>query len=233
MAGERMREIEFGGRPGDERGFIHKKILGTISTISGIVPGGGFVSRITGALAGRGQKERGRQLKLGPEREFGRQPLGTSLAARGPDGDGCVFPWRRDQFGKCSIFIGERKGPNGDAPVGDAVMGRYGAALQPGIMTIDRSVCLRGMQLGNDGLCYNRGQISNTQRMWPRGRRPLLTGGDMRAIGVASRAGKKLDRTTKRLRALGMMKALPKGRSAPKSRGTVVKEAGAGSVTIQ
>ncbi len=91
-------------------------------------------------------------------------------------------------------------------------MGRYGAALEPGVMMIERSVCLRGMTLGDDGLCYNKGAITNKQRQWPRGRRPLLTGGDMRAIGIAARAGSKLDRTTKRLRSLGMMKALPKGR---------------------
>lgn len=103
---------------------------------------------------------------------------------------------------------------NGTAPVGvgEAVMGRYGAALEPGIMIIERSVCLPGMNLGDDGLCYNKGAITNKQRQWPRGRRPLLTGGDMRAIGIAARAGSKLDRTTKRLRVLGLMKALPKGR---------------------
>jgi len=101
--------------------------------------------------------------------------------------------------------------------VGAAVMGQYGAALEPGVMQIERSLCLPGMQLAKDGLCYNKGAITNSQRMWPRGRRPLLTGGDMRAIGIAARAGSKLDRTTKRLRALGMMKALPKGRGAPRA----------------
>ena len=94
-------------------------------------------------------------------------------------------------------------------------MGRYGAALIPGTQIIDRAVCLPGMQLGDDGLCYNKGSITNSQRMWPRGRRPLLTGGDMSAIAIAARAGSKLDRTTKRLRSLGMMKALPKPRGKP------------------
>lgn len=102
----------------------------------------------------------------------------------------------------------------GTFEVGDAVMGRYGAALEPGVQMIERSVCLPGMHLANDGLCYNKGAITNKQRQWPRGRRPLLTGGDMRAIGIAARAGAKLDRTTKRLRALGMMKKLPAPRKA-------------------
>ena len=97
-------------------------------------------------------------------------------------------------------------------------MGQYGAALEPGVMMIERSVCLPGMQLAKDGLCYNKGAITNSQRMWPRGRRPLLTGGDMRAIGIAARAGSKLDRTTKRLRALGMMKPLPKSRGSTNHR---------------
>lgn len=103
----------------------------------------------------------------------------------------------------------------GVAPVGDAVMGRFGAALQPGIMQIDRAVCLRGMVLAIDGLCYNKSQVSNKQRMWPRGRRPLITGGEMRAVAIASSAGKRLDKTTKRLRDLGLMKQLPKPRKAP------------------
>jgi len=90
--------------------------------------------------------------------------------------------------------------------VGDAVMGRYGAALQPGSMMIDRAVCLRGMQLGNDGLCYNKSQITNKQRMWPAGRKPLLTGGDMSAISKAARAGRRLEGATKRLQRMGMMR---------------------------
>jgi len=111
--------------------------------------------------------------------------------------------------------------PSRQFDVGDAVMGQYGAALEPGVMQIERSLCLPGMQLAKDGLCYNKGAITNAQRMWPRGRKPLLTGGDMRAIGIAARAGAKLDRTTKRLRSLGMMKALPRPRAKSKLDTTV------------
>ena len=96
--------------------------------------------------------------------------------------------------------------PPTQSAVGGAVMGRYGAALTPGSRIIDRAVCLRGMQLGNDGLCYNKGQISNKERMWPRGRRPLLTGGDMRAISIASRAGRRLENTAIRLQEIGLIK---------------------------
>jgi len=125
----------------------------------------------------------------------------------------CDFPMVRDIQGRCRTptsgeFGGEQFG------VGAAVMGRYGAALQPGSQIVDRAICLRGMQLADDGLCYNKSQISNKQRMWPAGRKPLLSGGDMRAIGTAARAGRRLDNTTKRLRKLGMMKALPAPRKA-------------------
>ena len=195
------------GRPGDQRGFIHKKILGGISKIAGIlpIPGAEIVSAITGRLAGTaGAKELGKQLKLGTEPRATTTVRTLRPRGDGPRGDDCPRGFRPDfRTGRCEPAAGQE--------VGEAVMGRYGAALVPGVMVIDRSVCLRGMQLGNDGLCYNKSQISNKQRMWPRGRRPLLTGGDMRAIGIASRAGTKLERTTKRLRSLGMMKPLPKG----------------------
>ncbi len=178
------------------------------------------------SLAGAQGKELGRDLKFGFDASLpttGFAPPVSSSAFRPrrfAPGDGrerdmqpgpCDFPKVRDREGRCRTptsgeFGGEQFG------VGEAVMGRYGVALEPGSMIIDRAVCLKGMTLGDDGLCYNKGAITNKQRQWPRGRRPLLTGGDMRAIGIAARAGSKLDRTTKRLRALGMMKALPKGR---------------------
>jgi len=167
------------------------------------------------------EKEAGKSFKFGGDNRstaIARLPFVPDDRIRiAPQGrTPCDFPMVRDSAGRCRTptsgeFGGEQFG------VGEAVMGRYGAALEPGSMIIDRAVCLKGMTLGNDGLCYNKGAITNAQRQWPRGRRPLLTGGDMRAIGIAARAGSKLDRTTKRLRALGMMKALPKGRGAPRA----------------
>ena len=63
--------------------------------------------------------------------------------------------------------------------------------------------------MGTDGLCYNKRDISNKERFWPRGRRPLLTGGEMRCISIASSAAKKLQRKQKQLRELGLLKAPP------------------------
>jgi len=221
------------GRPGERRGFVHKRILGGIKgAVSGLVgggPGGLIRGGLSGFLAPRRPLGPAQRTDLDPrrrtvprtttarpsltsarEKNEGRALKFPELAV-GPNGRGCRIPGqRRDQFGDCSFFLGEFKGPNGDAavtaPVGDAVMGRYGAALQPGSMMIDRAVCLRGMQLGNDGLCYNRGAITNKQRMWPAGRKPLLTGGEMRAINIAAAAGRKLEGATTRLQKLGMLK---------------------------
>lgn len=125
----------------------------------------------------------------------------TSLVASAP----CLPPFRRTSDGSCKIFFGEQPGRD-DQPIGDTVMGRYGAGEQPGSQIIDRAVCRPGMVLGDDGICYNRSQLKNSEREWPRGRRPLLTGGDMRAISTAARAGKRLEGATKRLQKIGLMK---------------------------
>ena len=77
------------------------------------------------------------------------------------------------------------------------------AGLVTGIGRIEGTLC---MVVANDGLCYNRSQISNKERMWPRGRRPLLTGGEMRAISIASRAAGRLTRTAVRLQDIGLIK---------------------------
>lgn len=200
------------GRPGDRRGFVHKKLLGGISRISGLlpIPGAGLVSGVTGFFAGRGratvprtQTARVSQFSEA-EKDRGR---GFKFAAVGGEGDDCIIPGMRRDPGtnKCSFFLGERRGPDGGFDFGEAVMGRYGAGIQPGSRVIDQAVCPRGTQLGDDGLCYNKSQISNKQRMWPAGRKPLLTGGDMRAISTAARAATRLKGATKRLQKMGML----------------------------
>jgi len=242
---------EDGFRPNDQRGFVHKKLLGLGgSLIKRFVPAVGVASDIFGgvqslvrsrarptvprsttarpSLAGQAGKELARNLKFGEGPTLTTssvRPRMLTNGARFPDVQPrsfvppTVLPVHTRPSGPCAIpntFPGPDGvcRPAGDAAefgfgVGAAVMGQYGAALQPGRQVIERSVCLPGMQLAKDGFCYNKGAITNSQRMWPRGRRPLLTGGDMRAISIAARAGSKLERTTKRLRTLGMMKRLP------------------------
>jgi len=200
-----------GGKPGDRRGFLHKSFIGR--AIGGVAKGfvtggplGAIRGGVTGVLGGtarptqfsEGEKRLGRELKFGET---------SAPRTRSVEGLLPCFPgFRRDpRTGKCALFIGEQRGVD-DTPVGEAVMGQYGAGLVPGNRVIDRAVCLKGMQLGNDGVCYNKSQISNKQRMWPAGRRPLLTGGDMRAISIAARAGRRLEGATERLQRLGLMK---------------------------
>jgi len=168
------------------------------------------------SAAGAAGKELGRAVKIG-----GASVLGFSPTFSGK----CIWPTQRDPVtGDCKIFLGDRPGPDTSplqigpgTPVGDAIMGRYGAALIPGSQIIDRARCLRGMVLGNDGNCYNRSQIKNSERMWPRGRRPLLTGGDMRAISIAHRAAHRLTATAVRLQEIGLIKK-PVARKPPKKK---------------
>lgn len=112
--------------------------------------------------------------------------------------------------------------PGGDplfssaAEIGQAVMGRYGAGYFPGSMIIDRAICLKGDVVGDDGICYPKRSIRNSDRAHPRGRQPLLTGGEMRAISIANRAAKKFERTQKRLQSMGMIKKPAPRKAAPK-----------------
>ena len=222
-----------GGKPGDERHFIHKSDIGVfiagklkdrgkkeITKFFGGNGGGcpaGFILSPNGVCIPK-SGARTRLGHTGPQcLAFERldwqtanagtksgclDVFGTQLVAGNGSGSrGCTAPLVWDPVtNRC------RPGAFGGQAVGEAVMGRYGAALMPGSIIIDRQTCLRGMQLGDDGLCYNKSQISNKQRMWPAGRRPLLTGGDMRAISTAARAGRRLEGATKRLQRLGMMK---------------------------
>jgi len=236
-------------RPGDERGFLHKKILGSIGGFVGSAVSGGnpLIGAARGFVGGgkrrpnvrppaRDVQPRAETARPSVASEAGKllgrtlkfaagEAVATTATSVSP-GD-CIFPFRLDpRTGTCKIFLGERSGPdngngNGGALVGNAVMGRYGAGLAPGVMSIDRAVCLKGMRLGNDGLCYNKSQINNKQRMWPRGQRPLLTGGDMRAITIAARAGRRMEKTKIRLQGLGMMKT-PKPRAPSKAKQVVV-----------
>jgi len=220
-----------GGRPGDQRGFIHKKILGGISRVAKFLP---LPAPIAAALsAATGFAARGRTSRPVPEaqKQFGQSikfaepgqqfPLDIHGGSKG--GGPCFPPKIIDrQTGEC-VSRAPRTGVT-PLPVGDAVMGQYGAALQPGNMVIDRAICLRGMQLGNDGLCYNKGQITNKQRMWPAGRKPLLSGGDMRAISIAARAGRRMELATKRLQRMGMMKKPVRRALAPHAHARAAKD---------
>ncbi len=178
------------------------------------------------SIAGEAEKQLGRAAKFGepamvtgpsvfgPRRGFAPSGIAPpTIPGFGPGVNGdCPRGTQRDPRGFCVSPIS----PVGaEAFMGEAIAGQFGAAFVPGSQIVDRATCMRGMVLGSDGLCYNRGQISNRQRMWPAGRKPLLTGGQMNAISIASRAARRLESTTKRLQRLGMMKKPAAARRAP------------------
>lgn len=177
--------------PNDSRGFVHKRIIrGAIGLVTG-----GPTAAITGFVAGNG-KSAGESAKFGGP--------GTALAVRAPEAAKCMWPARIDPIsGKCRVFAGAQPGPDVG---GQVIMGRHGAAMMPGNLVVNRAVCLRGMVVGDDGLCYNRSQISNKKRMWPRGRRPLFTGGEMRAVQIASRVATRMTHMATRLQDQGLIK---------------------------
>jgi len=98
----------------------------------------------------------------------------------------------------------------------DAIMGQYGAGMAALRIQTQRLACLPGMVLGTDDVCYNKRDITNKERKWPKGRAPLLTGGDRNCITKAARAAKAIQRTEKQLQKLGMLKR-PTRRAAPKA----------------
>jgi len=89
---------------------------------------------------------------------------------------------------------------------GQVVMGRYGAGMQPEEEMRRHRECLPGMVLGDDGVCYNRRDIRNSEREWPKGRRPLGTPGEMAALSKAAAFGKRMETTVKRMQGIGVLK---------------------------
>ena len=117
-------------------------------------------------------------------------------------------------------FCIDPQSPLGASTFGEAQMGSFGAGLVPAAESRVTRSCPRGSVLGNDGLCYNKRDLRNSDRMWPRGTRPLLTGGEMRCIRIAASAARKLKTKEKQLQKMGMLqkparrRALPAGHSA-------------------
>jgi len=226
------------GRPNDERHFVHKKIFGGISAVAGLaggfIPGASTLSAITGRLAGRragttvsavpGTFGSGGGFSGGAKRVLSVTSVvpGSSLKA----GTACPDGFELDADGRCAktgvrgaierFLPGGRTGFAEEGEFGAAQVGRFGAGLEPAIRSMETRVCPRGTVLGIDGLCYNKRDLTNRDRFWPRGRRPLLTGGEMRCISIAARAAGKIRTKTKQLQKLGM---LPKAtRRAPARR---------------
>jgi len=217
--------LDFGReRPGDRRGIVHDTAFGRAI--------GDFIS---------GRKARTSGGSRGPI-NIAACPVGTRRTSLGTCVRDVACPpgERKTSAGNCvriitatitpSAFLpgGEKLltfGPEGGAfgpsrgVPGNAVMGRYGAGLEPTLETRTTRDCLPGMVLGNDGICYNRRDVPNKSRMWPKGRKPLLTGGEMNAITTAARAARRVKSTTKKLQSLGLLDKPKTRRPAPKQIG--------------
>ncbi len=109
-----------------------------------------------------------------------------------------------------------------------AVTGQFGAGFEASIISREMRLCPPKTVLGVDGVCYNRRDLRNDERAWPRGRRPLLTGGEMRAVSTASAAAKKLQRKQKQLQELGLLPRPQRARRAllPGHRATLTHAGG-------
>jgi len=133
---------------------------------------------------------------------------GEGLVADKP----CIPPFRRNAVGDCvAPFMGDQPG----AEAGAAIMGQFGAALVPEQVGTVTLRCLPGMVLGRGNLCYNKRDIRNSDRKWPKGRKPLGTPGELAALAKAASFGRRMESTVKRMQKIGVLKK-PKGRSAPR-----------------
>lgn len=170
------------------RDFVHKKLL-KIAGLSGI-PVISQIGQIGTSIFDR--------------RGTPRIPLPTLpgiIPGLGGDGQPCRPPLVRGPAGNC-LFPGS---PVGEGMLGGtAVMGQFGAGVAATSRIVDVAQCPRKHVLGADGICY-RG-LKNSDRMYPKGRRPLLTGGDLNAITKAGNAATRLNNQRKRLEKLGLLK---------------------------
>lgn len=214
---------------GDEGGFVHKRIFRGIKGAVGGLLSGSPLGIIGGAVGGflspDAPEEVAPQVGCPPGFTFdGRECRPRrSFAPRAERGAAAVLRAIPGPLGELAgTAFAEPRGVTAAVPAavgpdqfGNMVMGQFGPALEPAIRDTMTRICPRGSILGTDFLCYNKGEITNRQRAWPRGRRPLLTGGEMRCISIAASAAKKLQKKQKQLISLGMLKR-PASRRAPR-----------------
>lgn len=219
-------------RPGDRRGFLHKSKFGKFiggavgGALGGIPLVGGIAKDLTRSIfsgprtQGGFRPGRGQTLPVPtaivpttflPTEDFkgvtpGKFPDSTFANGLPFGGGNGAGPCKPGMIPDAQGFCVAPTSPLGASRFGgDAVNGRFGPAQVPGSRITDVATCNRGMVLGKDGLCYDN--LPNKNRLYPRGRRPLLTGGDMKAISRARTAGNRLANAKSDLIAIGMLKA--------------------------
>jgi len=190
---------------GTECFFVHKRIIGAVGglisggplgALSGFVSGGGG-----GSTAAAGCRE-------GFVMSGGRCVPRTQVFTGIDRGLGFGAP-RPGVTAAVQRFL--PGGATGRFDAGAAVMGQWGAALEPQVVgSVQRDDgstgpllrCLRGMVLGTDDLCYNK-PLANGKRKWPRPTPPFLSGGDVKCLRKSIRL-RKSKSSKKLLRELGM-----------------------------
>ena len=226
------------GRPNDARGFLHKSKFGRFVTgaVSTLIPAVGIARKVISTVAPLVRTRQpvpttvvpttfaptttlsgvtpGNLAVLTPQSIIPRTTGVPRMLQLGGGDNGaapCPPPLLRSPQGNCIAPTSPR---GASLFQFDAFAGQYGAGFIPGSEIRDIAICPTGTALGKDGICYAK--LANRNRKYPRGRRPLLTGGDMNAITRARRAGVKLANAKTDLVAIGMLKvAKPRKRKTP------------------
>jgi len=189
--------------------FVHRRVIGAATGFFS----GGFPGAIAGAISAGGAPGSTATQAMLPA------PVVTSRQVPAPSGVPCGAGMARDATGRCvrvsafpvtPVLPGTTTGTTTTAAVapmaadmfGVAVMGRFGAALEPAAMAATRLRCPRGTVLGMDDLCYNRRDLKKSERKWPPGTRPVLTGGQVNTL-------KRAQRIQERMKKLGLLGGVP------------------------
>lgn len=175
--------------------FVHKRIIGGIKGLAS----GGVTGGIGGFLSGGGDNSRERKARRAVENQrfqtFGEGPRTAGPARSFGISDPCPIPGMSvdPKTGKCVFKLGAVVGPDQvPAATGtsmvvfeDAVTGAFGMpAIRPVNIPQNHLTCPPGMVLGEDSLCYPKAVLRRDSRFrkWRPGTRPVLTGGEVRAI---------------------------------------------------
>lgn len=119
----------------------------------------------------------------------------------GPFDADCTFPSRRDPVtGECKVFIGDEPGRDRPGGIGQSMHANGHRDHVPAIVSVRTRRCRKGSVLGKDGWCHPKSSITNKDREYPRGTRPLGTPGEMKAVTKASNFAKRLKTKQKQLK---------------------------------
>lgn len=169
----------------ESRGFVHKRIIGGIG---GFLTGG--PAGAVGGFIGGGS----------PVIPTGPTDFSGNLAA---SSSACIPPFRVDpRTGRCTTpFLGSVPGPD---PRGNGSGERFDGSMHhphaPMVVSVATRRCGRGHVLSWRGECVSKKDIRNSDRMYPKPRRPLGTPGELNAVTKAKRFSTRLVNSRKSLK---------------------------------